>query len=185
MIGSFRSQIANARNSNQLFFAALVPAERIASVFGEIAILGSARVYTTAVTVWTLLSQVLSFDHGCISAVAKLIAYRVANTQSIPSSETGAYCIARNKLDEESLHRLMCQTGEGIEESAPDHWRWLGHRVIVGDDATVTMPDTPENQREYPQLSAQKPGCGFPLMHMAVLFALSTGVVLQMAMGAI
>lgn len=184
MIGSFRSQIANARNCNQLFFAALVPAERIVTVFGEAsAILDSARIYTTAVTVWTLLSQVLSSDHGCVSAVAKLIAYRVAKSQSIPSPETGAYCIARDKLDEESMHRLMCQTGEGIEGSAPDHWRWLGHRVIVGDGATVTMPDTPENQREYPQLSAQKPGCGFPLMRMVVLFALSTGVVLQMAMG--
>jgi hypothetical protein len=51
MIGSLRSQIAAARDSHQLFFAALVSAERIASVFGQAsAILDSGRVYTTADT---------------------------------------------------------------------------------------------------------------------------------------
>ena len=184
MFDSFRSSVAAARESNQLFFAALIPAERIASTFGEAsAILDSARVYTTAVTVWTFLTQVLSSDHGCVSAVTKLIAFRASNDQSIPSSETGAYCIARDKLDEDAMHRVLCETGESIEEDAPDEWLWLGHRVVAGDGTTVTMPDTPSNQEEYPQLTAQKPGCGFPLMRMVVLFAISTGVVLQMATG--
>ena len=117
MFDSFRSRVADARESNQLFFAALIPAERIASMFGEAsAILDSARVYTTAVTVWTLLTQVLSSDHGCVSAVAKLIAFRASNDQSIPSSKTGAYCIARDKLDEDAMHRVLCQTGEAIDE---------------------------------------------------------------------
>ncbi len=184
MLDPFRSRIAEARKSNELFFAALIPAERIVTIFGKAsAILDSASVYTTAVTAWTLLSQVLSEDHSCVNAVAKLIAFRASKNQSIPSSETGAYCIARDKLDEHGMHQLMRQTGESIEDSAPDAWRWLGHRVIAGDGTTVTMPDTPENQKEYPQLSAQKPGCGLPLMRMVVLFAISTGVVLQMAMG--
>jgi putative transposase len=184
MLDSFRSRIAAARKSNELFFAALIPAERIVSIFGKAsAILESASVYTTAVTTWTLLSQVLSEDHSCVNAVAKLIAFRASKNQRIPSSETGAYCIARDKLDEQSMHQLMCQTGESIEDSAPDTWRWLGHRVIAGDGTTVTMPDTTENQKEYPQLSAQKPGCGLPLMRMIVLFAISTGVVIQMTMG--
>lgn len=184
MFDSFRSRVAAARESNQLFFSALIPTERISSIFGESsAILDSARVYTTAVTLWTFLTQVLSSDHGCISAVAKLIAFRASNDQSIPSSETGAYCIARDKLDENAMHRVLCQTGEAIEEAAPDEWLWLGHRVVAGDGTTVTMPDTPANQKEYPQLTAQKKGCGFPLMRMVVLFAISTGVVLQMATG--
>jgi hypothetical protein len=47
MFDSFRSSVAAARESNQLFFAALIPAERIASTFGEAsAILDSARVDT-------------------------------------------------------------------------------------------------------------------------------------------
>ena len=77
MLDSFRSRIAAARKSNELFFAALIPVERIVSIFGKAsAILDSASVYTTAVTAWTLLSQVLSEDHSCVNAVAKLIAFR-------------------------------------------------------------------------------------------------------------
>jgi len=92
---------------DQLFFASLISAETIAAVFGKAtAILDSARVWTTAVTVWTFLSQVLSADHGCVQAVAKLIAYRLAGGLSAPSAETGAYCIARDKLDEQAMHAL-------------------------------------------------------------------------------
>ena len=119
--------------------------------------------YTTAVTVWTLLSQVLSSDHGCVSAVAKLIAFRASNDQSIPSSETGAYCIARDKLDEDAMQRTLCQTGDAIEEAAPDQWLWLGHRVITGDGTTVTMSDSRSGRarRAAQQLSPPALGSHF------------------------
>ncbi|QDU92362.1 hypothetical protein [Lignipirellula cremea] len=97
MFDSFRRRIAAARHDNQLFFASLISEQTIASTFGQAtAKLDAARIYTTAVTVWTFLSQVLSADHGCVHAVTQLIAYRVANGRSAPSSETGAYCIARD-----------------------------------------------------------------------------------------
>ena len=92
MFDSFRNRVAAARESGQLFFAALLPTEHLESAFGQAsAILDSARIYTTAVTLWTFLTQLLSSDHGCVSAVAKLIAFRASNGMSIPSSETGAY----------------------------------------------------------------------------------------------
>jgi putative transposase len=184
MFDSFRTRVAAARQSDALFFAAIIPEENIASNFGEASgILDSARIYTTAVTLWTFLTQVLSPDHGCVNAVAKLIAFRASKNLSIPSAETGAYCIARDKLDEEGMQRTLCQTGKDIDQAAPDQWLWLGHRVITGDGTTVTMPDTSDNQKEYPQPSTQKKGCGFPIMRMVVLFALATGVVLETAMG--
>lgn len=184
MFDSFRRRIADARRDDQLFFAALMPEEFIDSSFGSAtATLNSARIYTTAITVWTFLSQVLSADHGCVHAVTKLIAYRVARGLSAPSSETGAYCIARDKLDEQAMHQIVTDTGQSIDDAAPDHWLWLGHRVITGDGCTVTMADTADNQAAYPQPSSQKPGCGWPIMRCVVLFALSTGVVLEAAMG--
>jgi len=69
------------------------------------------------------------------------------------------------------------------EAKSSDDWLWLGHRVITADGTTVTMADTPKHQAADPQLSSQAPGCGFPIVRMVVLFALSTGVVLDMAMG--
>jgi hypothetical protein len=43
------------------------------------------------------------------------------------------------------------------------------------------MPDTTENQREYPQHFRQKPGCGFPIARIVVLLSLATGAVLDLA----
>ncbi|MBH8563490.1 IS4 family transposase [Nostoc sp. CENA67] len=37
------------------------------------------------------------------------------------------------------------------------------------------MPDTQENQKEYPQPSTQKEGCGFPIAKIGVIFSLVTG----------
>ena len=49
------------------------------------------------------------------------------------------------------------------------------------DGATVTMPDTPENQAAYPQLKIQRPGCGFPIARLVVVFSLAVGTVLNAA----
>lgn len=184
MFDSFRQRVAEARRDNQLFFAALLPQQTIGSIFGSAtATLDSARIYDTATTLWTFLSQVLSADHGCVQAVTKLIAHRVAAGLAPPSAETGAYCIARDKLDEQAMHAVVTETGKVIDNEAPDHWLWLGHRVVTADGCTVTMADTAANQAEYPQPSSQQTGCGWPIMRCVVLFALSTGVVLEAAMG--
>lgn len=49
----------------------------------------------------------------------------------------------------------------------------------VLDGTTVLMSDTDENQAEYPQHSNQKPGCGFPITKIVVLFSLLTGAVVS------
>ena len=183
-LGSLQSRVDQARQSNDLYFAALLPTETIKEAFGEATgILDRARIYVTSVTVWVFLSQVLSIHHGCVTAVAKLIAYRVALGLRACCGKTGAYCIARDKLDEQAMHRLLTRTGRDVEQHAPDDWLWLGHRVITADGTTVTMADTAENQAAYPQQRAQAPGCGFPIMRMVVFFALATGTVLETAMG--
>lgn len=41
------------------------------------------------------------------------------------------------------------------------------------------MPDTPALQRAFGQPGAQKPGCGFPVMHLLALFHASTGLLLN------
>ncbi|MGB7348218.1 MAG: IS4 family transposase [Pirellulaceae bacterium] len=181
---SCRNRVHHARHCGDLYFASLISKETIESVFGQASeILGAARVYNTSITLWVFLSQVMSIHHGCVSAVAKLITYRVANGQRACSAQTGAYCIARDKLDEQAMQSLVSASGQAIQAKSPDHWLWLGHRVITADGATVTMADTPDNQAAYPQLSSQAEGCGFPILRVVVLFALSTGVVLEMAMG--
>jgi hypothetical protein len=45
------------------------------------------------------------------------------------------------------------------------------------------MPDTPENQAAYPQPESQKPGVGFPIARLLVIFSLAVGTVLEAAVG--
>ncbi len=181
---SLESRVTRARQADDLYFAAMLPRETINESFGESrGILDRARIYVTSVTVWAFLSQVLSVHHGCVTAVAKLIAYRVALGLAACCAKTCAYCIARDKLDEDAMQRLLRHTGRAVEEQAPDGWLWLGHRVITADGTTVTMADTAENQAEYPQQRMQAPGCGFPIMRMVVFFALATGTILETATG--
>ena len=181
---SFRARIAEARRSRDLFFASLLDRDAIKSVFGDAsAILDSASIYNTATTLWVFLSQVLSIDHGCVAAIAKFIAFRRGRGQKACSARSGGYCIARDQLDEQAMQRLVTHTGAAIERQAPEHWLWLGHRVITADGTTITMADTEANQAEYPQLQAQAAGCGFPIMRVVVMFALATGTVLESAAG--
>jgi hypothetical protein len=141
------------------------------------------RLYPPAVTVWVFLSQVLDAAHCCRQAVARFLAWRVGQGLAPCSAGAGAYCKARGRLPEELLARLARDAGRRPVDDAPDEWRWHGRTVKVVDGTTVALADTPANQREYPQPRSQKPGVGFPLVRMVVLFALTTGTALDAAMG--
>src|SRR5205085_1366860 len=97
---------------------------------------------------------------------------------------TGSYCKARRRLPEALLARLVRQTGRDLHGQAPDAWRWHGRAVKIVDGSGVSMPDTPANQRAYPQPGGQKPGVGFPVARVVVLLSLACGAVLDLAMGA-
>ena len=183
MDGSFRRAVAEARRQKGLYFASLLSEERIDDAFGIARALWQGWVYTPAVTIWVFLSQCLSPDHSCVDAVAGLIAWRLARGQQPCSAQTGAYCTAREDLPEEVCSRLMRETGRAAEDEAPAEWRWRGHRVLVVDGSTFTMPDTPENQAAYPQVPGQRAGCGFPIARIVVVFSLAVGTVLDAALG--
>jgi Transposase DDE domain/Insertion element 4 transposase N-terminal len=142
------------------------------------------RLFSPAVTLWTFLSQVLDADPSCRQAVARFRAWRAARGLAPCSPDPGAYCKARTRLPEAALRRLTRDTGGQVLAEAPADWLWLGHPVKVIDGTGLSMPDTPANQKEYPQASGAKPGCGFPLMRLVVLFSLAVGTVLDAALGA-
>src|ERR1700746_2352784 len=49
------------------------------------------RIFPPLVTLWVFLGQVLSADHSCRAAVARLNAHRAAGGQDPCSARTGAY----------------------------------------------------------------------------------------------
>ncbi len=138
------------------------------------------RVYSPLVTLWVFLGQVLSADHSCRHAVARLIVHRLSRGQRRCSAETGAYCQARQRLPEKFFSDVARQTGRALESGVDPEWLWKGRRVYVYDSSSVSMPDTAENQRAYPQPDAQKPGIGFPPARIAAVFSLSCGAVIDL-----
>ena len=51
------------------------------------------------------------------------------------------------------------------------------------DGSTSTLPDTPENQKAFPQQATQKRGLGFPIIRWVVLVGLATAAVQGLAYG--
>ena len=180
---AFRRAIADAREQGNLYFASLLPEDRIRQALGNASWFWDAWLYSPAVTLWVFLAQCLSGDHSCREAVAQLIAWRLARGLSPCSAKTGAYCTARERLPEEACLQLARDTGRQVDEEAPEEWLWHGRRVLDVDGSTFTMPDTPENQAEYPQVPGQLPGCGFPIARIVVVFSLAVGTVLDAALG--
>jgi hypothetical protein len=138
------------------------------------------RIFSPLVTLGVFLGQVLSADHSCRAAVARLLAHRLARGQRPCSAETGGYCQARQRLPESFFADVACAVGRALDDRAERRWLWQGRRVYLFDGTTVTMPDTPENQAAYPQVYNQKPGLGFPIARLGALTSLSTGAVVNL-----
>jgi hypothetical protein len=162
----------------------VLSADHLARVITEEAGSTRDRVFTPRVTLAAFLGQVLSDDHSCQAAVARLIAWRAARGLPPCSADTGGYCKARQRLPESLLPRLARDTADRLGGSAPEGWLWHGRRVVLADGSSVSMPDTPANQAAFPQHFSQKRGCGFPLARVVVLICLATGCVLDAAIGA-
>jgi putative transposase len=169
-------------------FAQALPEESIQQAFNDEGASfgqGEGDVYTPALTLWAFLSQVLFKDEqrSCLAAVARVIVLLVALGKRPCSDDSGAYCRARAKLSVPILRRLAVQVAEGCEQQVPREWLWKGRHVHLVDGSTISMPDTPANQAEYPQPTTQEPGLGFPIARLVVLLSLATAMVKDMALG--
>ena len=141
------------------------------------------RIYTPWITLGIFLSQVLSKDQSCDDAVERFQKFRHDRTLPSVSPETTSYCAARSRLPEAIFWDLVRQVGKSIHRQAKASWLFQGRPVKIVDGSTVSMPDTPENQAAYPQAKTQKPGVGFPIARLLVVFSLAVGTVLEAAVG--
>ena len=128
------------------------------------------RVLDPATTVHLFALQILNGNTAC-QHVPRLGAVACSGE---------AYCQARQRLPLALLQALLyalvrCLRGNRIL----DDGRWHGHRTFFADGSGASMPDTPALQKEFGQPGAQKPGCGFPVMHLLALFHASTGFLLN------
>jgi hypothetical protein len=183
---SFAATLRSFAAADGLPFGEVLTQEHIQKVADEEGVCFASDpdcVYTPAVTLWAFLAQCLSSSKSCVAAVARIAVLRVALQLPPCAAATGGYCKARAKLPERFLQRLALQVGGEVERQAPDAWRWKHRRVLLADGTECSLPDTPENQRAYPQPGTQKPGLGFPLIRLVVLLTFATASLVGAAMG--
>jgi hypothetical protein len=179
--GRFRQQVQVLRRqflqSGDLPFTDILTEATLGQALAALRGCWLDRVFSPLVTLWVFLGQVLSADHSCRAAVARLIAHRLARGQRPCSAATGAYCQGRRRLPEGFFAAVACSVGRALDARAERGWLWQGRRVYLFDGTTVTMPDTRANQAAYPQVYNQKPGAGFPIARLGAITSLACGAI--------
>ena len=141
------------------------------------------RIYSVRNTFWAFLHQVMVPQTGCAGIVKRIQAETVKKGARSPSSDTGAYCKARQRLPLERLQQLFKASRDESYRRTVNPPAWKGRQVRVVDGTCLSMPDEPELQAEWPQSSEQKVGCGFPMLKMVGLFDLCSGLLIDWAEG--
>jgi hypothetical protein len=140
--------------------------------------------WSPSVTLLTFLLQVLSGEKTLRAAVASLLNQMSwLDVEDRPSPDPSAYCQARKRLPLQVLDELSENLAKEMQAAVEHDLLWKGHRVKKVDGTKVSMPDKPELQKVFPQPSGQKPGCGFPVCKLVVMFCWATGAVIHRAIG--
>jgi len=164
---------------NSLLASTLSP-EAIEAACREFGHVWRATFWNPTTTLLTFLLQVLSAEKTLRAAVADLLSQLVAlGRRDLPSGDPTAYCQARQRLPLEVPIAMLSHVVEQIKPLPAAVSTWLGRRVWMVDGTTVSMPDEPELQTAFPQHASQKPGCGFPIARLVVLFCWATGAIVD------
>ncbi len=168
-------------NDSGLPFGRLLSREYVLGVLEGEGHYYRSRVFCPLVVLWGWLSQCLSQDKSLRETVSRILAHRVSTGLPACSASSASYSEARTRFPELAMERMAKEIGHKVHGSADGSWNWRGREVFLVDGTGFSMPDTPENQLEYPQADQTRPGLGFPLMRAVGLISLATGAVVDMA----
>jgi len=183
---SFRAVADPFLQVDGLPFADVLTAESVEQAFRDHnALFGQDHLYSTPIVLWGFLGQALRDGKGasCAAAVENIATHMCQSDRPTPCGDTGDYCRARAKLDLSAVSHLTTDTARRLEADAPEAWLWKGHHAKLVDGFTFTMPDTPENQKAFPQQASQAPGIGFPIARACTVQSLATAAVCNIAIG--
>lgn len=141
------------------------------------------RPYSWRRTFWCFLWQMLNQNTSCREVVEQLQSVLGLHGIFNLGSANSAYCQARGRLPLPFLQEGLRETAAAAERVAPRRALLQNRPLKAADGSTVGLADTPKNQKKYPQQKGQKPGCGFPILRLSVVFSLHSGAVLQVAKG--
>ena len=179
--GGFAHQLQKLRGTAaptlhpfELLFAGWIPHWRLAQE--DAGPHSRDRCWNLRLVFWTFLWQVAQAGASCREAIRQAQARCKNAGRRLPPDQDSPYCQARGSLPLERLQEIHDHLCMEAREGVPDRELWCGHHVVVVDGSSVTAPDTPANQKAFPQQSVQKPGCGFPILRLVALLSLATGM---------
>jgi len=143
------------------------------------------RVFSLRLTFECFIWQLLKPKTSCREVVRQIQALLRLQGRSPLQAGDSAYIQARQRLPRQRLEKALSATAHAADRRAGSGGQLNGRPVKVIDGSTTQLPDTPQNQKACPQPGSQKPGCGFPMMKLAVLFSLSSGAVLNVVMASL
>lgn len=79
-------------------------------------------IYIPMITVWLFVTQVISADKSCQTAVGRLNAWRVTRGLNKVSQKTTAFCNARGRLPEALFERLLLHVAKACEQATDEAW---------------------------------------------------------------
>jgi Transposase DDE domain len=141
------------------------------------------RLFTLRLTCECFLWQMLKPRTACREVVRQVQAVVCLQGNGPVEAGASAYIQARQRLPQECLEGVLAATARAAEQRASSSSYLQGRPVKAVDGSSVQLPDTAANQKEYPQPSGQKPGCGFPVLKLVVLFSLASGALLEAVTG--
>jgi hypothetical protein len=176
-----RSTAAPTLHQFELLFAGWIPHWRLAQQ--DEGSHSRDRRWNLRLVFWTFLWQVAQAGASCREAIRQAQALCKNAHRPLPPDEDSPYCQARGGLPVERLQQIHAGLCAQAQEALAAKDLWCGHQVLVADGSSVSAPDTPANQKAFPQQSVQKPGCGFPIIRLVALLSLATGMLTAWATG--
>lgn len=143
------------------------------------------RVFGLSRTFFCWLWQMLQLNTSCREVVRQLQALSTLQGGLTLDEDSSAYCQARARLPKDRLDKALHATATKAFQRAPALPLLQGRRLKAVDGTGLRAPDTAANQKRYPQPLNQKPGCGFPVLRLVVLFCMTSGAVLTHATGSL
>jgi hypothetical protein len=140
--------------------------------------------WSPALTLLTFILQIAGAEKTLRAGVAALLSQlKLRGEEDLPSADPTAYCQARKRLPSQVLDQVSTELAHQNSILVGPGHRWRSLAVKIVDGSSVSMPDTPLLQKEFPQPGRQKPGCGFPVARLVALFCWATGAVIGTAIG--
>jgi putative transposase len=189
--GAPQPVVVEARQPQILnWFDKTLPQSFFESLKQDLRIIENSCIFTLPVTIWLMILQRLSQKGTLATAVTELLhgngkallepCKRVREDRI--SASTGAYSQARQRVPVDAVRRVAERTFEQLHRISPQDG--LRDRLFLLDGSSIRLAHTPALLKVYPEAENQHGKSHWPVMRIAVMHHVVTGLAMAPRFGA-